>query len=241
VVVRSPVTGFVLVRNVSPGQRFEAGDELYVVADLRHVWVLADMFQYEVNYIRAGTTARVTLPHQGRSFKGRVSEVLPRFDPTSRTLKVRLELDNPAYVLRPDMFVDVEFPISLPPALTVPSDAVVDSGLRHTVFVDAGDGYFEPRRIETGWRFGDRVEVVSGLMEGERVVTSGTFLIDSESRLKASAAGARGETVKDVTCGMDVDEARARAAGLVSTRDGRTYAFCSADCKARFDRDRRTE
>ena len=92
-----------------------------------------------------------------------VSKVLPQFDANSRTLKVRLELDNPGYVLRPDMFVDVEFPVTLPPALTVPADAILDSGLRKTVFVDRGNGFFEPREVETGWRLGNRVEITKGL------------------------------------------------------------------------------
>jgi RND family efflux transporter MFP subunit len=233
--IRSPATGFIVSRNVSRGQRFDVGTELFVIADLRRVWVLADMFQYEANFIRAGQTIRLSLPHQGRQFVGRVSEVLPQFDPSTRTLKVRIEVDNPDYALRPDMFVDVQFPLDLPPALTVPSDAVIDSGLRKTVFVDLGNGYFEPRRVETGWRFGDRVQIVRGLMAGEQVVTSGNFLIDSESRMKAAAAGIRGEPERDVVCGMDVDAARAKAAGRTSVRDGKTRYFCSDSCKKQFD------
>lgn len=235
--IRTPESGFVLARNVSPGQRFDAGTELFVIADLRHIWILADMFQYEANFIHAGQTVRVSLPHQGREFKGRVSEVLPQFDAATRTLKVRIEVDNAEYALRPDMFVDVHFPLNLPPALTVPSDAVLDSGLRKTVFVDLGDGYFEPRRVETGWRFGDRVQIVSGLMPGERIVTSGNFLIDSESRMKAAAAGIRGEPERDLVCGMDVDGARARAARRVTSLKGKSYYFCSDRCKKQFDAD----
>ena len=235
--LRAPAAGFILERNISPGQRFESGTELFVIADLRVVWVLADMFQYEANFIRPRQNVRVTLPHQGREFRGRVSEVLPQFDPATRTLKVRIEVDNPDYALRPDMFVDVQFPLNLPPALTVPSDAVLDSGLRKTVFVDLGDGYFEPRRVETGWRFGDRVQIVRGLMPGDRVVTSGNFLIDSESRMKAAAAGIRGEPERDVICGMDVDAARARAGGHVSDFRGKSFYFCSERCKKQFDTD----
>lgn len=233
--LRSPVTGFVLERNVSPGQRFEAGDELYVIADLSEVWILADMFQYEASAIRAGQVATVELPDQGRAFRARVSEVLPQFDPSSRTLEVRLETHNPRFVLRPDMFVDVEFPLQLPSSLSVPAEAVLDSGLRKTVFVDAGNRYFEARRVETGRRVGDRVEIRSGLMEGERVVTSGNFLLDSESRLKASAAGIRSEPAKDLVCGMDVDRDRARAAKRMTDLDGVEYFFCSDGCKQSFD------
>jgi RND family efflux transporter MFP subunit len=193
--IRSPAAGFILVRNVTPGQRVEGGQELFVIADLSRVWVLADMFQHEAGFIQPGQAARVSLPLQSREFRGRVSEILPQFDPTTRTLKVRVEVDNPDYALRPDMFVDVHFPLNLPPALTVPSDAVLDSGLRKTVFIDLGDGYFEPRAVDTGWRFGDRVQITRGLMPGERVVTSGNFLIDSESRLKAAISGMGGTSV----------------------------------------------
>ena len=111
-----------------------------------------------------------------------MTDTLPQFDATSRTLKVRLEVDNAGYTLRPDMFVDVEFPVTRPAALTVPADAVLDSGLKKTVFVDRGNGFFEPRQVETGWRVGGMVEITKGLMQGERIVVSGNFLIDSESQ-----------------------------------------------------------
>jgi membrane fusion protein, copper/silver efflux system len=233
--VRAPAAGFIVSRNVSPGQRFDIGSELYVIADLRHVWVLADLFQHEANFIRAGQTARISLPHRGRALNGRISEVLPQFDSATRTMKARLEVDNPDYVLRADMFVDVEFPLNLPPALTVPADAVIDAGLRKTVFVDLGDGYFEPRRVETGWRFGDRVQIVSGLMPSERVVTSGNFLLDSESRLRVGERAASADPV-DPVCGMTVDIAKARKAGLQLRVQEKDYYFCSADCRDRFGR-----
>ncbi len=192
IVVTAPATGFVLARNVSPGQRFEKGTELYKIADLRHTWVLADLYENEARYFRPGMSARVSLPDQSTTFQGRVSDVLPQFDAATRTLKVRLELDNPGYALRPDMFVDVELAISFPPTISVPADAVRDSGLKKTVFVDRGNGFFEPRKVKTGWRFDERVEIVEGLMPGERIVISGNFLIDSESRMKAAAPMSNG-------------------------------------------------
>ena len=103
----------------------------------------------------------------------------------------------------------------MPPAITVPADAVFDSGLRKTVFVDRGNGNFEARRVETGWRLGDRVEIVRGLMEGERIVVSANFLLDSESRMKAAAAGIL-DPETDPVCGMEVDRDRARSAGRTS-------------------------
>jgi Cu(I)/Ag(I) efflux system membrane fusion protein len=181
--VTSPVDGFITARNISSGQRFERGLELYRIADLRHVWVLADLYEDEARYARPGSLARITLPNSGRTLKARVSSVLPQVDPETRTLKVRLEADNSAYELRPDMFVNVELPIVLPAALTVPADALLDSGLHHHVFVQSADGSFSPREVKTGWRYGDRVQITGGLKPGERVVASATFLVDSESRL----------------------------------------------------------
>src|ERR1019366_9230134 len=106
--------------------------------------------------------------------------------PETRTRTVRLEAANPDLALTPDMFVDVELSVTLPPAVNVPAEAVIDSGLHQTVFVARGNGYFEPRAVVTGWRFGDRVEIVRGLQVGESIVISGNFLIDSESRMKAA-------------------------------------------------------
>jgi YHS domain-containing protein len=235
--IRAPAEGLVLTRNVSPGQWFDRGAELYRIADLTRIWILADAFENEAQHLRPGVRARISLPQQGKAFHATVSAVPPQFDATSRTLKVRLEMDNPGSALRPDMFVDVELPVNYPATITVPADAVVDSGVKKTVYVAKGDGLFEPRKVETGWRAGDRVEIVKGLMPGEKIVVSGTFLIDSESRMRAAAAGPRGETSEDPVCGMDVDQAKAKAAGLTSEFRGQTYYFCSTEDKAKFDKE----
>jgi Cu(I)/Ag(I) efflux system membrane fusion protein len=123
-----------------------------------------------------------------RTFSARVSDVLPQVDPETRVLKLRLEANNPNFALRPDMFVDVELPVEGAPGVTVPQGAVVDSGQAQRVFVERSAGIFEPRNVKIGWRSGDRVEIVHGLAEGERVVVEGTFMVDSESRLKSQAA-----------------------------------------------------
>jgi multidrug efflux pump subunit AcrA (membrane-fusion protein)/YHS domain-containing protein len=235
--LRSPVAGLVVARNAFTGLRFDRGAELYRVADISHVWILADIFENEARHFRPGTNARVMIPNLGRVFQAKVSAALPQFDPNSRTLKMRLEMDNPDYTLRPDMFVDVELPVRLPPAITVPAGAVLDSGLRKTVFVVRGQGYFEPRRVETGTRYGDRVEITKGLEPGERIVVSGNFLIDSESRMELAAAGLYGELNKDPVCGMGVAEGKAKAAGRTSVYRGETYFFCSDHCKQDFDKD----
>jgi Cu(I)/Ag(I) efflux system membrane fusion protein len=233
--VFAPADGFVVARNVSLGQKYDKGAEWYRIANLDKVWILADVFENEASYVKPGMKVQVSIPNQRRTLPAKVSEVLPQFDAASRSLKVRLEADNPGYALRPDMFVDVEFPIELPAATTIPVDAMVDSGMRKTVFVEAGNGYFEPREIEAGWRFGERVEVVKGLAPGERVVVSGTFLVDSESRLRSAAAGVFGAAAKDPVCGMEIDEAKAKAAGKSSAHGGRTFYFCSDQCKSKFE------
>jgi Cu(I)/Ag(I) efflux system membrane fusion protein len=187
-VITAPAAGIVLARNLSVGQRFDKGTEWYRIADLSRVWILADVFEKDARYIRPGQIARVTLAAGGAAMSARVSDILPQFDPNSRTFKVRLEMDNPGLALRPDMFVDVALAIALPPSVTVPVDAVLDSGLKKTVFVDRGAGTFEPRQIETGWRFDGRVQIVRGLDAGERIVTSANFFLDSETRMQQAAA-----------------------------------------------------
>jgi Cu(I)/Ag(I) efflux system membrane fusion protein len=234
--IRAPAAGFILARNLSPGQRFEKGTELYRIADLSKVWIMADIFENEAQYLQPGKTVKVSLPHQKKTFQGKVSDVLPQFDEATRTLKVRLEADNPDYTLRPNMFVDVELPISLPPAINVPADAVLDSGLKKTVFVDHGNGVLEPREVETGWRIGNRVEIIKGLKPGDQIVISGNFLIDSETRLELAAAGMVGTLSKDPVCGGDVSISKAEKAGRKSAYKGKTYYFSSDECKAQFDK-----
>jgi membrane fusion protein, copper/silver efflux system len=185
----SPADGFVLARGATVGMKFNRGDELFRIADLRRVWVVADVFLQDAPHVRAGMKATVSIPEQSVSLRATIAEILPQFDGTTRTLKVRLELDNPGHVLRPDMFVEVALPVKLPPGIAIPADAVVDSGLAKTVFIETGDGAFEPRRVETGWRAGDRVEIVNGLSPGDRIVTSGTFFLDSETRLRPPPSG----------------------------------------------------
>jgi multidrug efflux pump subunit AcrA (membrane-fusion protein) len=185
--LESPADGVVLKRGAAPGLRFDRGFEFFRIADLNHVWILADVYREQLPMIRRSVSARITTAEEHRALSATVSPSEPIFDEVTLTLKVRLEAANPQRALKPGMFVDVEFPVALPPTLVVPADAVVDSGLRKTVFVDRGHGYFEPRLVETGSRIGDDVEVTKGLALGERIVISGTFFVDSESRMKAAA------------------------------------------------------
>jgi Cu(I)/Ag(I) efflux system membrane fusion protein len=175
-----------------------------------------------------------THPQTGRVYRARATGILPQFDPQTRTMKVRLEADNPGFLLRPDMFVDLEVPVRMPPAVNVPAEAVIDAGTRKTVFVDRGEGRFEPRPVETGWQMGGRVEIVRGLTEGEKIVVSGNFLVDSESRMQLAAAGIYGAWHVDPVCAMHVDEGKAKAAGKTVEHGGKTYYFCSDDCVGKF-------
>jgi Cu(I)/Ag(I) efflux system membrane fusion protein len=234
--LRSPATGYVLSRSVFPNQRYDKGTEFFRIADLQHVWVLAEVFASEVTALRPGTDVQLVLPYDNpREHRARVADALPAFDPASRTFRVRLETDNPGYLLRPDMVVEVRFAIDRSVALTVPADAVVDSGTRTTVFVDRGRGYFEPRVVQTGWRADDRVEILGGLAESESIVVSGRFLLDSEARMKTAAMGLDPATSEiDPVCGMSVDPGRARTAGQAMTHDGHAYYFCSTQCRELF-------
>ena len=235
--VYSPVTGWVLARNVSPAQRVERGTELYRIADLTHIWILADLFGDEGESLHAGQSVRVSLPRNEKIYTALVSKTLPQFDPVTQTLKVRLELDNRDYVFRPDMLVDVEFPIRLPVGVTIPVDAIVDSGTTKTVFVDVGDGLFEPRAVQTGWRADNRVQIVKGISAGEHIVISGTFLVDSESHLQTATAAMASDMTHDPVCGMEIDHAKAATSGLETEFEEETHYFCSATCKRDFDKD----
>ena len=245
----SPANGIILSRSVTSGQQVPKGAELYRIADLSRVWILASLQEDEARGLLPGADVKITVPNHKNTWRARVSSVLPQFDPVTRTLQVRLEAANPGLMFRPDMFVDVELESPSLAALTVPADALLDSGLTRLVYVDRGNGAFEPRQVETGRRTGDRVEIVSGLKPGERVVVSGTFLLDSENRLKfprrevaANQEHLSGDArsskppglTKDPACGMEVDPAQSIAAGNTESYRGTTYYFCSRSCREKF-------
>jgi len=208
---------------------------------------VAEVYEQEAQNLRPGGMARVILRDEGRQLPARITDSLPQSEAGGGTTKLRLEVDNPTFMLRPEMLVDVELPVRLPSAVTVPLDALVDSGERTRVYVEGGEGIFEPREVETGWRFGEQVEILHGVQPGERVVAAATFLVDSESRLKApppaSASVATSHkltgvvaatAVRDPSCGMPVDPAAAAASGNTLVYRGTTYYFCSRRCKETF-------
>lgn len=185
VTLYAPAAAFVIARNAYPGARVTPETELYTLADLSRVWVIADVFEADAARVRLGQYAAVEPAYApGRQFSARVTYIFPRIDPQSRTLPVRLEAENRDYFLKPDQFLNVDFQFSSAARLAVPEEAVLDGGITQTVYVDRGEGIFEPRRVQTGERFEGRVEILSGLKEGERIAVSGVFLLDSESKLK---------------------------------------------------------
>jgi RND family efflux transporter MFP subunit len=187
ITVAAPMSGVVTERNAFPNQKITPDSDLYTITDLSHVWIMADVFESDIADIRTGHSALVTFSNSAAPpISARVNYIQPQVDPTTRTLQVRLDAANPNMRMKPDMFVNVEFKASTAEHLTIPRDAVLDTGDRQTVFVDHGDGYLEPRTITVGERLGEIVTVTSGLQAGDRIVGSGTFLIDSESQLKAA-------------------------------------------------------
>jgi len=165
-------------------------------------------------------------------------------------LKLRLEAENPGFVLRPDMFVDLEFSAKAPAGLAIPQDAVIDSGLEKIVYVEASEGVFEPRPVILGTAYGNFVTVTSGLAAGEKVVTSGNFLIDSESKMRSSAhispsaikdaqrpSGHHDIALRDPVCGMQLDPNQGSSAGHSEKYQGEVFQFCSDKCQKKFQQD----
>jgi membrane fusion protein, copper/silver efflux system len=212
IAVVSPVDGIVLARNLSPAQRFEKGTELYRIADLSKMWIVADVFDDQARMLRAGSKVKVSVRELPRTLYATVTKNPPVFDPISRTLKLRLEVDNPGNMLRPDMFVDLEFIAKNPPGITVPAEAVLDSGLGKIVYVQIADNIFEPRGVELGANYGNRVAVRRGLSAGERIVSSGNFLLDSESRIRSNilhvSAGSKRTEGPNSSTGLLDDQVR---------------------------------
>jgi multidrug efflux pump subunit AcrA (membrane-fusion protein) len=188
VTIFSPMSGYVIDKTAFQGMFVQPENTMYTIADLSTIWVLADVFEYELPFIKKGQTATLTLEaFPGETFSGRVTFIYPYLNKETRTVQVRLEFANHQIRLKPDMYGTVLIQVDRDPSLAVPDQAVLDSGLRQVVFVAKEKGMFEPREITLGPKVGSFFEVVKGLKEGERIVTSGTFLLDSESRLMATS------------------------------------------------------
>ena len=181
----APQNGIVMEKMVLEGAYVTPGMNAYKIADLSSVWVVADIYEYEVPLVKLGQQARVTLPYSsGAAIAATVSYINPSLDPMSRTVKVRLSMKNPGLLLKPEMFANVEITVGGGKRLSIPSEAVLDSGVRQVVYVEKKPGTYEMRQVKLGARGDKFVEVLSGLRAGEKVVTSGNFLIDSETQLR---------------------------------------------------------
>jgi len=190
--VFSPVSGVVIQRAAyHHGRNVTPEMELYTIVDLSTVWALGEVYEYELPFIRIGQSVQVEFPHGAgtRERNGRITFVSPTLDPKTRTAEVRVEFANPDLTLRPDMFVNFKARVSFGSPLVVPADAVLDTGSEQYVFVDKGQGYFEPRMVTVGQEADGLYAIESGLRPGERVVTAANFILDSESRLKGAFPG----------------------------------------------------
>ncbi len=190
----SPANGIILEKNVVEGQRVMPGERLYQIADLSEVWVEGEVFEQDLALVKVGMQVHIEVAARpGEHIMGRVSFIYPTVDPTSRTNRVRLSVPNPARVLKPGMFATIFFDANLGrDIIVVPRAAVVVTGTRNIVFVRDADGMLQPREVVLGARAGDRVHVLSGLTEGETIVTSANFLVDAESRLGGGAGAMPG-------------------------------------------------
>lgn len=187
--VYAPSTGIVLKREAVPGKYVEPSMTLYEIADLSTVWVQADIYESEVTAVKIGQPASVAFAaYPGGIFLARVSYIYPSLNAEARTVRVRLELPNPGLKLKPGMYGDVTVRTNAERALVVPKEAVLDTGLRQLVYVDRGQGVYEPAPVKLGRKSQDRVEVLEGLKEGDRIVTSANFLIDADSKLASAGS-----------------------------------------------------
>ncbi|MEW5975832.1 MAG: efflux RND transporter periplasmic adaptor subunit [Acidobacteriota bacterium] len=187
----SPVSGLVTHRAAFHHGRYVSPEmDLYTLVDLSTVWILGDLYEYELPYVKNGQQVEIELPYTPatRPLRGKVTYLYPYLDPKTRTAQVRMEFPNPGFQLKPDMFVNLKLKVSLGPRLAVPEDAVLDTGTEQYVFVDKGEGYLEPRPVKVSGEAMGYVAIESGLSAGERVVTAANFILDSESRLKGAFA-----------------------------------------------------
>lgn len=180
----SPVNGIVLEKNAFYGRNVGPGIDLFTIADLSWVWVMADVYEQDISLMKMGQDVDFTITaFPTMHFKGTISFINYVLDPKTRNVKVRIDVDNLKYLLKPDMYGVVELKVDMGTSLAIPQDAVIDTGLRKIIFIDEGKGHFTPREVELGYLADGYFQVLSGVSEGEVVVTSSQFLLDSESRI----------------------------------------------------------
>jgi Cu(I)/Ag(I) efflux system membrane fusion protein len=183
--LKSPVTGYVVQKPAILGKRFEPGEKLFDIVDLSGVWVIADIYAHELPLVKVGQSAKISVSFfPGKEFSAEIDYIYPFLAAETRTAKVRFIVPNPGEHLKPEMFTKVEIRIGLGKRLVIPEDAFIDTGTKQLVYVDKGDGYFEPREVKLGMRAQGLAEVIEGLKAGEKIAGSANFLIDSEAKLK---------------------------------------------------------
>jgi membrane fusion protein, copper/silver efflux system len=188
ITIYSPIGGTVTKKNVDPQHYAAAGEDLFEVADLSTVWINADVYEYELGIVRVGQKLSATTDaYPGKIFSGKVTFVSPSVEPSTRTIRVRAELANPTNELKTDMFVNVTMSATIPPGIVIPQTALVSLGKRNIVWVEKESGRFEPREVQPGVQAGGFVQILEGIEKGEIVVTSGGFLLDSESQLETGS------------------------------------------------------
>lgn len=189
--IQSPASGYITERNALPNMYAEPGTRLYTIADLSRVWVNAQVYQCDVGRLKPGDQSLVTVDaYPQKTFRGRVEEVLPQVDPTTRTVQVRLSIDNPDLSLKPGMFVNVNLKSMLGRRLVVPASSVLQTGLKQVVFLDKGNGRIEPKEVVLGPQIDGNFVILKGLEAHQPIVTSANFLIDSESQMQAASGAA---------------------------------------------------
>jgi Cu(I)/Ag(I) efflux system membrane fusion protein len=183
--LHSPVTGYVVQKQALQGKRFDVGEGLFDIADLSTVWVISEVFAHEIPFIKVGQPAKIHLSFfPGKEFSSKIDLIYPTLSGSTRTVRVRFIIPNPGAQLKPQMFTNTEIWIDLGKRLVIPEDSFIDTGTKKVVYVDKGDGYFQPKEVTLGLHGEGMVEVVKGLQAGDKIAAAANFLIDSEAKLK---------------------------------------------------------
>jgi Cu(I)/Ag(I) efflux system membrane fusion protein len=234
VTFRAPVSGIVLEKKAVQGMRFMPGEMLYQIADLSAVWIIAEVPEQDIGQVQLGSRAQVAVDaYPERSFDGKVDFIYPTLNSSTRTVQVRMEINNPKGLLKPAMFASAQIGVGKSDkVLTVPTSAVIDSGTRQVVLVRLAEGRFEPRAVTLGSRSDNYVEVLAGVAEGEAVVTSANFLIDAESNLKAALGGMNSQENASPPVGAATSTSSGQASTLKGTRAANTNRQQAGSYKA---------
>lgn len=188
--ISSPYSGFVIEKMVTEGMKIMQGMRLYKIADLSEVWIIADIYEQDLPMVKLGQTTEILpLAMSGKAIAGKISYIYPYLEGELRTTKIRIEVANPNFILKPNMYVDVRIRIDLGRKLAIPDSAIIDTGQRQLVVLARGNGHFKPVEVRIGSKVEGFYEVLAGVKEGDEVVTNANFLIDSESKMKEALSG----------------------------------------------------